>query len=224
MQAIIQTPTNDLQQSLHFYETLGFQTISEEYLTDGKAIIHINTNRFARAGIRLYQADWFSEVKALKAFTKVLPIENGYVFSDASGVWIYLMEEEIKFDISTYSASIIGNYAGVSLEVIDIERSKQIYNILGFEKSMGSLEQGWIVLSHSSGFAVSLMKPMSCPHLFFNPSLTFFNGKNNLSIIQEIRKRNIPIAEEITAFNKKGIVDNVILRDPGGYGFFIFSD
>ena len=29
---------------------------------------------------------------------------------------------------------------------------------------------------------------------------------------------------KITQFNKEGIVDNVIIRDPGGYGFFIFND
>jgi hypothetical protein len=68
------------------------------------------------------------------------------------------------------------------------------------------------------------MAPNACPHLFFNPSLTYFNGKNNLQIIENIRKSGVDITEEITVFNKEGIVDNVILRDNGGLGFFIFSD
>jgi len=72
--------------------------------------------------------------------------------------------------------------------------------------------------------AVSFMQPNSCPHLFFNPSMTYFNGKNNLPIIAKIREAGIPITEEITHFNQEGIVDNIIIRDPGGYGFFIFSD
>ena len=33
-----------------------------------------------------------------------------------------------------------------------------------------------------------------------------------------------PITEEITCFNSEGIADNVVLRDPGGTGFFIFND
>jgi len=68
------------------------------------------------------------------------------------------------------------------------------------------------------------MQPYSCPHLFFNPSMTFFNGKENLQIIERIRNLDIPITEEIREFNKEGIADNIIIRDPGGYGFFIFSD
>ena len=52
-----------------------------------------------------------------------------------------------------------------------------------------------------------------------------FNGKeNNPKVIQNIRNVGIPIAEEITTFNKEGIVDNIIIQDPGGYGFFIFND
>ncbi len=54
--------------------------------------------------------------------------------------------------------------------------------------------------------------------------MTFFNGKDNLNLIAKIREAGIPITEEITHFNKENIVDNIIIRDPGGYGFFIFSD
>ena len=54
--------------------------------------------------------------------------------------------------------------------------------------------------------------------------MTYFNGQKNLAIIEEIRELNIPIAEEITYFNSEGTVDNIIIRDPGGYGFFIFND
>jgi hypothetical protein len=68
------------------------------------------------------------------------------------------------------------------------------------------------------------MKPLTCLHLFFNPSLTYFNGGNNLAVIENIRKLGIPITEEITHFNKDGIVDNIIIRDPGGFGFFVFND
>jgi hypothetical protein len=64
----------------------------------------------------------------------------------------------------------------------------------------------------------------SSPHLFFNPSLTYFNGKNNLAVIESLRESGIPLAQEITHFNDKGIVDNVILQDAGGLGIFVFSD
>ncbi len=89
---------------------------------------------------------------------------------------------------------------------------------------MGSIAQGWVAFENGTSVGISIMKPMVCPHLFFNPGLTFFNGGKNLPIIQKIKTVGIPIAEEITVFNKEGIVDNVILCDPGGLGFFIFND
>ena len=120
--------------------------------------------------------------------------------------------------------SELGNFAGVSLETTAIKNSIQFWNILGFEQNMGSIESGWVSLVNKDGMSISLMAPLICPHLFFNPSLTYFNGTNNLNVIKEINARSIPITEEITHFNKEGIVDNIIIRDPGGLGFFLFSD
>ena len=229
MLSIIQTPTNKIENSLDFYTKLDFKIISKEnpvLLSDGHVIIEINPDRFARAGVKLINSSWKSEAKALEAITTVVKIENGYLLNDPSGAWIYLIESETipSYDLTGIEKSVLGNYAGVSLESIAIGKSLKIWEVLGFSKTMGSAEQGWITMENENKMGVSIMKPNSCPHLFFNPSLTFFNGKNNPVIIEKIRSLNIPIAEEVTAFNKEGIVDNVILRDPGGYGFFIFND
>ena len=228
MKTIIQTPTANLQDSLDFYTKLNFVVISKEnpvLISDGQATIEINPTRFARAGLKMYREDW-TEIKALlEKFTTVLDIENGYLLTDASGIWIYLMTGDI--DIPTtekLEKSVLGNFAGVSLEVVDMKRSFAIYEILGFKPTMGDIEKGWVVLTNEEGVSISLMKPNSCPHLFFNPSLTYFNGKNNPAIIEKVRSLGIAIAEEITHFNKDGIVDNIILRDNGGFGFFIFND
>ena len=229
MNAIIQTPTPNLEKSLHFYSRLGFEVLSSAnapLVSDGKVLIEINPDRYARAGMKLIAADWTNTVEVLKQQTTVLPIEGGYVLGDTSGAWIYLMEEShpSQFELASLGASILGNYGGLSLEVIAIEKSIQIWRTLGFEKTMGSLEQGWIALENGQGGSVSLMKAQACPHLFFNPSLSYFNSGKNLAVIGKIRELQIPITEEITFFNKEGIVDNIIIRDPGGLGFFIFND
>jgi len=229
MNTILQTPTNDLNQSLDFYKKLNFKILSAEnptLISDGKAIIEINPDRFARAGVKFYKNDWSKIVEQLNKLTNVLSIENGYLLSDQSGVWIYLMESDSTrdFDLSKVESSTLGNFAGLSLETTDIKKSIKIWEILGFSKTMGSIEQGWVAYENQDKMGVSFMQPNSCPHLFFNPSMTFFNGKNNLAVIAKIREAGIPITEEITHFNKEGIVDNIIIRDPGGYGFFIFSD
>lgn len=229
MNTFFQTPTNNLRLSLDFYKKLNFKILSTKnptLVSDGNAIIEINPDRFARAGVKFYKNNWATTVEQLQKMTKVSPIENGYLLSDKSGVWIYLMESNstVNFDLSEVKNSTLGNFAGLSLETTDIQQSIEIWKILGFVRTMGSIEQGWVAYENQDKMAVSFMQPNSCPHLFFNPSMTYFNGKNNLPIIAKIREAGIPITEEITHFNQEGIVDNIIIRDPGGYGFFIFSD
>lgn len=227
---VIHTPTNGLKNSLDFYQKLNYKVLSESnptLLTDGQFLIEINPDRFARAGVKMFKSNWEKEVTAIKELTAVTEIENGFLFGTPSGTRIYLMNENLDIDFipSEKSFGTTGNFAGLSLETTDMEKSAKIWMALGYEKTMGSVEQGWVAYSNESPIGVSLMKPNSCPHLFFNPSLTFFNGKdNNPKIIQKIRDASIPIAEEITVFNKEGIVDNIIIRDPGGYGFFIYND
>lgn len=227
MQALIQTPTPYLDASIDFYSKLGFKHISENPIifSDGKANIEINPNRYARAGLRFFKDSWSVEISKLKAIAEIHPTKDGHLLADPSGVWIYLVDGKPGFDLKEeeLSFSTLGNYMGISLESTDAKKSFEIYQILGFQLAFGSIDSGFFALS-ANGFSISIMKPNSCPHLFFNPSLTYFNGKNNLEVIAKIRSLEIQITEEITYFNKESIVDNIIIRDPGGLGFFIFND
>lgn len=227
MHVTIHTPTNGIQHSLDFYQSLGYRQISEKpvLFTDGKALVEINRDRFARAGIKLYQESWHGAIGVLEMVTHVTKTPEGYLLTDPSGVYIYLAEQVLDIDFAPAETGygILGNFAGLSLETADMNRSVSVYQAIGFRNAGGSPEAGFVTLSHEH-FGISLMRPLSCPHLFFNPSMTYFNAGNNLAVIAKIREAGIPIAEEITHFNKEGIVDNVIIRDPGGYGFFIFND
>ena len=229
MNTFVLTPTPNLSRSLDFYQKLGFKSISSEVpilVTDGRAFIEINPDRYARAGIKLYAQSWKDKLTELEQVGSVGHIDGGYLLSDPSGVWIYLIEgvspAPVEMEDNAFSA--LGNYAGISIESTDIARSLKVWKTIGFSNVSGSMEQGWLSCTNSEQVTVSLMKTGTCPHLFFNPSLTYFNGGNNLEVITKIRQAAIPITEEITHFNDDGIVDNVIIRDPGGYGFFIFND
>ena len=228
MNTVIYTPTPNLKESLAFFQKLDFTVIADENATlvaDGNLLMEINPDRFVRAGIKLYRNSWSDIAEELQNFTKVHQTETGYFLADPSNVRIYLIEGNSPFSVELpASKSALGNYMGLSLETTDIEESVVIWEKLGFKKSMGSMEQGWVAHTNDDGVTVSFMGPNTCPHLFFNPSLTYFNGGKNLPVIEKIRKAGITIAEEITFFNKEGIVDNVIIREPGGYGFFIFND
>lgn len=229
MATLIHTPTPNLEKSLDFYRRLQFQQIShpeKHYVTDGKCLIFINPDRYARAGLQLYRDNWAEHINKLEKLTAVSATENGYLLGTPSGTRVYLIKGHLDLDFhpSDTSTSHLGNYAGISLETTDMEASAAIWEALGFKLSMGAIDQGWAAFQNSDQTTVSLMRPNTCPHLFFNPSLTYFNGGNNLAVIKKIRDAGIPITEEITYFNKEDLVDNIIIRDPGGYGFFIFND
>lgn len=229
MKTIIHTPTPDLEQSIDFYRRLQFQQIAhpdQTYFSDGQCIIYINPDRFARAGLQLFRESWEDVVETLQQKTAVTTTESGYLLATPSGTRVYLNRNapELEVKLSDIPPSHLGKFAGLSLETTDMQVSIALWEILGFQPAMGSAEQGWIGLQNKEGFGVSLMSPNSCPHLFFNPSLTYFNGGQNLAVIKKVREAGIPITEEITHFNKEGMVDNIIIRDPGGYGFFVFND
>lgn len=226
MDLIIQTPTPNLVDSQTFYSNLGFTPIvNSNCFTDGKSIIEIDTDRFSRPGIKLYANSWKEKVAELQKITKVVETKNGYLLGDTSGTWIYLIESDNPIAIpDNCKNSMFGNNHGVSIETVDIETTSKIWNNLGFTTKYGSPEQGWISMASENGISINLMTPNSCPHLFLNPSISFFNGANNPEIIQKIRATGIQIKEEITHFNENGEVDNIIMSDPGNIGFFIFND
>ena len=227
MQLFYQTPTPELKKSTNHFSNLGFKIYEVEngaIAYDAQCRFWIDTAATTRPGLCMIKEDWTTEKSEIEKLVKIVEKEGSYFFADPSGCWVEL-RQGAKLALDTNEVKcVLGNFAGLSLEMIDIGLSAKIWTSLGFEHKMGAVEKGWISYEDEYGNGMSLMAPFACPHLFLNPSLTYFNGADNLAIIQNIRDRQIPIMEEVTVFNKKGIVDNVILREPGGYGFFIFSD
>ncbi|MEM8896428.1 MAG: hypothetical protein AAGC88_17745, partial [Bacteroidota bacterium] len=84
------TPTNDLSESLDFYQRLDFTIISETdpvIVAGGSAIVEINPDRYTRAGIKMYAPSWAATTKKLKEKTVVHQITEGYLVHDMSGCW-----------------------------------------------------------------------------------------------------------------------------------------
>lgn len=225
----VQTPTPNLKESIRFYENLSFKRLSTSdnmpIYTDGKAIIEINEDRFARCGLKVYGQESTEVLESLNDYSAI-EFPEYHLVSSPANIWLYIIKSPISAPIVSEeeSFSVLGNNFGLSVEVVDMKASLKFWKQIGFEITMGGEEQGWVGLQDKAGFSISLMKPNACPHLFFNPSFTFFNGKKNVEIIDNLRSLDISFAEEITHFNNEGIVDNVIVRDPGGLGFFVFND
>ncbi len=237
MDVTVHTPTPKLATSIDFYERLGFHGLDSSTaqqasvrMRAGGLVVEINPDRFARAGLRLTKPTWALEIEALRTLTTVIELDAGHGVVDPSGVWIYLTEGHGGETPVVEGQSLLGNFSGVSLETADLAASIELWRVLGFpaeEAPNGgepAADRSWVTGTSASGFPVTWMRPRMCPHLFFNPSLTFFNSGNNLAVIEALRAAGVEPTEEITLFNDAGIVDNVIVRDPGGYGFFVFND
>ena len=138
-----------------------------------------------------------------------------------SGTWIKERKEKIKYS-TIDTKSLLGNYAGVCIETLDIEASFIFWQAKGFKGEL-NLNASWCSLKNKNGDHLSLLRANSCPHLFTNPSLAFFNGSKNKNIIEQIKSLQIPIAQEVI-FGRETTADNLILNDPGGVGFFVFND
>ena len=128
MKTIINTAAVNLDESLKFYSDLGFDhrhTEGGAYVFDSSVVIFISTATSHRLGLSLIQSDWTSELEALQRHTDPVVIGDGYLISDSSGIHIKLIKSHPELPQSSAS-TILGNYSGMSLEVIEFNRSKLI--------------------------------------------------------------------------------------------------
>ena len=179
MKTIINSVTVSLPDSLKFYTALGFEykkTDGGAYVYDSSIIIHVSANTSHRLGLSLLQESREAELQKLSPYTKPARLRDGYLISDTSGGHIKLLQ---SFDLLPQSSSdaMLGSFAGISIEVIEIDRSKLIWGALGYQQTAGDIEQGWMVLSKEANLSISLIKAGACPHIFTNPGLNYFNGE-----------------------------------------------
>ena len=206
MRLIIESPAPDVNESLSYYKDVGFQCTNwrKAYLCQVKNLtIFLNPDPYSRPCINLFGAQ---EEK-----TTVSP----------SGTWIKERKENIKYSTPD-TKGLLGNYAGVCVETLDLEASFVFWQAKGFKGKLNH-NASWCQLENKNGDRLSLLKANSCPHLFTNPSLAFFNGPENSTIIQKIRALRLPIKQEVI-FGEESSAENLILNDPEGLSFFIFND
>jgi len=225
MNLVVETACRNVAEVASFYSKLGFEKEVEEkavYYVSKDLVVSVNDKNSARTGLVFYMKK--EEISELVSSEFNIKDGESYIISAPSGTRVILKEGTLPVWENIRVPSELGNYCGISIETINLASSKVFWSKLGFQKTMGDASQGWISMKNREGVVISLMAINMCPHIFTNPSLTFFNGKENPKIIEKVRSLDLPIAEEITVFNDQGIVDNIVLRDPGELGMFIFND
>lgn len=173
--------------------------------------------------LRSNDLSWIQD--GLFKITEVLMTDLGFVAACPSGVVTEFHHSEETLPEFNTNSSLLGNASGLTLETTNIEGSIQFYEATGLLLKSGKPTDGFVTLSDENGFEMALLRYGFCPHTFKNPSVSYFNGKEgNPMVIDQVRKSGIAITEEITHFNDEGIVDNIIICDPGGFGSFVFND
>lgn len=218
---IFQSPAVDIERSKDFYLKAGFHLVEQDdrlYAVDQSVAFFLNPLRSARPAVLYYAG--VDEVRP-DIFKKV---NEQWVGAGPSNV-PFVFEHRSPLRLDTSAESIFGNYAGLTLETLYLDKSIRFYRPMGFEPVGTDFSQGYLALTHPSGFSITLLRFGMCPHSFCNPSISYFNGKEgNPGVLQAVRANGLPVFEEVTFFNPNGEVDNIILRDPGGIGFFLFND
>lgn len=219
MSLIFHSKVLDKKEALDYYENLNFKIHIQEERTFALCtglVIELSDHPKLRSGLT-----WIGSASKAPGF-KRKQINDLDLISDPDGVLIYFQPCELT-SVGD-KTSKLGAFSGISLECFDLRVSQAFYQQLGYRRSMGSIDAGWITLSLEGAMDLSLMQIGSCPHHFINPSLTFFNGNQNLDIIDQLESDGIPILERLSIFSRDHSIDNVVLATPGNLGIFVFND
>ena len=230
---LLQTAAPNLDASCRFYETTGFvktaQSGNHHVYSDVAFDILVNGEVGARPGFRVYTDDLPALKTKLTSFGPLFPHATGFVTSDPNGVRVFLLpvSEYPSIDKSmTSTNNMCGNNYGAGIETTKFDESIAFWQALGYQPSTEITKNSqYATLTFDGSLAITFFQPGICPHAFYNPSLTYFNGKEgNPVVIAKLRHAGIKPVEEITEFNDQGEVDNIIISDPGGLHSFIYND
>lgn len=231
-QIFVFTPTPSLTKSRSFYERLDYKKsgVNEKFeiFSDSQHDIVLGLEKDARPGFSIF-ADNPSDIAAIFPSSHCHEKDGTWTTADPNGVRVFVIPLSSLPTIDRTGITgknKCGHYYGTGIETVCFGETISFWKLLGY-KTGGAISNNssYITLSRERAPDITLFKPGVCPHSFYNPSLTYFNGKEgNPIVIQNLREREVEIVEEITVFNDEGIVDNVIISDPGGLHAFIFND
>lgn len=226
MNLCLTTPAPSPDRSAAFLTRLGFEPSAgnARLMTDGAALIDVDPEPRARAGVRVWRASLAEAAGEALEHHGAVAFEGGKLVTAPSGVPVWVMDGAGPDLDPGPRGALLGQFAGVSLETPSLSRSVAFWgDLLGVQVAAGGADKGWVTLRRPGMADLSLMGPLVCPHSFANPSFTYFNGDRNPEVLESIRATGLEVFEEVGA-RDGAPAENVILREPGGVGFFVFND
>jgi predicted enzyme related to lactoylglutathione lyase len=223
----------NLEQSVRFYEDLGYSKIAEKkgdnqwaQVSDGQILILLNQDKMPYTGLAYYSDDIQARVAKLEEagieFEAKINKENDLyiaVINEPNGLTISLMNYDSSkiFKPGGQPASKCGNFGEISIETSDLNSSVAFWNKLGFETAHRS--EGFVTLKDGL-MTVGIYGPGVCNHKFRNPSITYFEP-DMAERIEKLKLAGKTFAQELP--NAEGIVSEAILESPEGTYLFLFN-
>ncbi|MEZ4829699.1 MAG: hypothetical protein R3C61_25955 [Bacteroidia bacterium] len=222
----INLPVFFLSKTPRLLENLGFVPLGKDLLgqtllSDGEVMIRLDAESEYGAGILYFsenmpsmplgqmasdeaEADWAREWKSPEG------VSLSMLYATADTVPDYSPAGELPY----------GKFYEVSLMTTDFSDSLVWWMKAGFELTYGDPETGSFVTLSDGKIRVGLYKPGSCPHIFNNPAVTYFDPSMKEKIAKA-REAGILFAQEIP--DKTGEVVDAIIETEEGWHIFLFT-
>ena len=189
------TCTPDVEDTRRFYNRLQFDEFIDPAggnvcFTDGRVIIEVAPERTARITLVVpVNLETFTDLRPRSADGD----DDALLLCDPNGVRVRPLVHAPDSEAGDGTPSMLGTgFHGFSIEAVDPAATIEFWKTLGLEPISGDLNQGYVTMSAEGAPTVTILKAGSCPHLFFNPGLNYFNSGRNPEVIAAVRNAGNP--------------------------------
>jgi hypothetical protein len=207
-----------------FLGTLGFSTIASDdestLLTDGNLYFDLRRAEKNKTMLSYCVHDVTNAVEMAQNLEIDIVEKSPHhvIVREPNGLLILLAGPDVVSlrDFEKKPSSLCGTFYEASLETNDVDRSIVWWQNVGFKVT--AHKDTWCTLDDGK-IMIGLYKKGNCPHLFRNPSLTYFEPDMG-ERIAELKKEGIQFLQEEKEIGMKG---HAIAESPDGQYFFLFS-
>lgn len=222
----INLPTFSRGKTPRLFKNLGFvpagkDLLGQSLITDGNVWVRLDEESEYGPGL-LYFAETVTPLPLGESVSEEVESEWAMEWKSPEGVSLTILQtphDEMP-DNTSSSLSPFGTFYEVSLMTTDFDASVVWWQKAGFFITHGNPATDNFITLSDDMIRVGLYRPGSCPHIFNNPAVTYFDGEMAEKIVAA-KEIGISFAQEIT--HKEGVISDGIVETEEGWHVFLFS-
>ncbi|MEZ4777610.1 MAG: hypothetical protein R3D00_30830 [Bacteroidia bacterium] len=200
---------------------LGKDLLGQTLVTDGTVIVRLDEESEYGAGL-LYFAETVLPLPVGDSISDEVESEWAMEWQSPEGVSLTILQTpHVEMpNAPKGTPTPLGTFYEVSLMTTDFDVSVAWWQKAGFSITYGNPATDNFITLSDDMIRVGLYRPGSCPHIFNNPAVTYFDS-DMAGKITAARELGILYAQEIS--NKDGVVSDAIVETEEGWHVFLFS-